>query len=261
MRKIQIILSAIIIILSLILISVSQISHTPPEQIFNRKDSDSKAIKIANKVMEALGGKENWDNTHYISWNFFGRRLHVWDKWSDRDRFEEKDLVVLLNLNARTGHAWQEGQEITQPDSLKKKVDHAYAAWINDGYWMFMPYKLRDPGVTLKYKGEGLTLEGKTADILQLTFENVGLTPQNKYHVYVDKKSNLVIQFDYFRNASDDKPTIQAPWKNWKKYGHILLSNDRGKNRKMTDVAVFDTLPEWVFKSPKSVDINQLINE
>lgn len=261
MMKFNIMLAAIIIILSLFLISVSQISHTHPEQVVNKKDSDPKATKIANEVMNALGGKENWDNTHYISWNFFGRRLHVWDKWSGDLHFQEKDLIVLMNLNSRSGKAWQNGKEITQPDSLKKKLDYAYACWINDSYWMFMPYKLRDPGVILKYMGEGVTIDGDSAEILQLTFENVGLTPDNKYHVYVDKKSNLVIQFDYFRNASYDKPTIQALWKNWKKYGHILLSNDRGKNRKMTDVAVFDTLPEWVFKSPKSIDINQLINE
>jgi hypothetical protein len=228
-------------------------------QEINIQESDPKAIQIANKVLDALGGKENWDNTHYICWNFFGRRLHIWDKWSGDLRFEKDNLIVLMNLNTHTGQAWVNGEEITQPDSLKKKLDNTYAYWINDSYWMFMPYKLKDPGVNLKYIGEGTTLKGVTADILQLTFENVGLTPQNKYHVYVDKKSKLVNQFDYFRNASDEKPKIQAPWKNWKQYGNILLSDDRGENRKMTDVAVIDFLPDWVFKNPERVDLDDLI--
>ena len=259
MIEFKILRSIILLNLSLFLISFPQTSRNSNQQSDNNKQSDPKAIRIANEVMDAMGGKKNWDNTHFISWNFFGRRLHVWDKWSGDLRFEKNNLIVLMNLNTHTGHAWQNGVEVTQPDSLKKKLDDTYTYWINDSYWMFMPYKLKDPGVILKYIGEGVTLEGKSVDILQLTFEDVGLTPQNKYHVYVDKNSYLVIQFDYFRNASDDKPTIQAPWQGWKKYGHILLSDDRGKNRKMTDVAVFDKLPQKIFINPEPINIDQFI--
>ncbi|MEZ5331564.1 MAG: hypothetical protein R2991_05830 [Thermoanaerobaculia bacterium] len=48
-----------------------------------------------------------------------------------------------------------------------------------------MPYKLEDPGVTLHYLGERPMLDGRPAEVLELTFEGVGRTPQNKYHVYV----------------------------------------------------------------------------
>lgn len=224
-------------------------------------DSDTTAIKIAERVMLALGGNDNWENTRYICWNFFGRRFHIWDKWSGNLHLEDGDLIVLMNVNTMKGRVWQNGVEITNADSLRKKLQNAYAKWINDSYWMFMPFKLRDPGVNLIYKGEGVTLEGDSANILELTFENVGLTPHNKYHVYVDKKSNLVIQFDYFKNSSDEKPTIRAPWKDWKRYGTILLSDDRGKNRKMSDVAVFDKLPEKVFTDPSPVDIHQFMKD
>ena len=221
---------------------------------------DTSAIKIAKQVMNALGGKDNWDNTRYICWNFFGRRFHIWDKWSGNLRLKDGDLITLMNINTRKGRVWQNEEEITDPDSLRKKLQNAYAKWINDSYWMFMPYKLRDPGVNLRYMGEGVTLEGDSAEILQLTFENVGLTPENKYHIYVDRKSNLVIQFDYFEYATNDKPTIQRPWKNWQKYGKIFLSDDRG-SRKMTDIAVFDELPEGVFTDPKPVDIHLLMKK
>jgi len=243
-----------------IAVAFSQSSDKINANKVKSNDSDPQAIRIADEVMNALGGKENWDNTHYISWNFFGKRFHVWDKWNGNLRLQEKDLIVLINLNTQTGRTWQNADEVTDADSLSKILQHAYAAWINDSYWMFMPYKLKDPGVILHYKGEGVTTDGKSADILQLTFEDVGLTPNNKYHVYVEKKSNLVIQFDYFQNANDDKPTIQAPWKDWKKYGNIMLSDDRG-DRKMTDIAVFDKLPEVVFSDPEPVDIYKLIKK
>jgi hypothetical protein len=253
-----------ILIATLLLLTITsqfQASDNPPDDNIQSTDSDTTGIKIADQVMNALGGNDNWDNTRYICWNFFGRRFHIWDKWSGNLHLEDGDLIVLMNLNTVKGRVWQNGEEITYADSLRKKLQNAYAKWINDSYWMFMPYKLRDPGVNLRYKGEGVTLEGDSADILQLTFENVGLTPNNKYRVYVGKKSNLVIQFDYFKNASDDKPTIQAPWKDWKRYGNILLSDDRGKNRKMTDIAVFDRLPESVFTDPQPIDLQQLMTK
>ena len=236
-------------------------AFSQPSGSSHGNESDSRAIEIAENVMRALGGRESWNDTHYVSWNFFGRRLHIWDKWSGNLRLEDGNLITLMNVNTREGRVWQNGEKVTDPDSLQKKLQNAYAKWINDSYWMFMPYKLRDPGVNLHYVGEGITLEGDSAEILQLTFENVGLTPENKYHVYVDAKSNLVIQFDYYKNASDDEPAIQAPWKNWKRYGNILLSDDRGTNRKkMTEIAVFDNLHESVFSDNQPIDIQQLIN-
>lgn len=240
------------------LVLVSQPSANPPAQGFNLEGSDPRAIQIADEVMQALGGRQNWDDTRCLTWKFFGRRRHVWDKWSGDLRFEDSDLIVLMNLNSGDGRAWKSGEEIQNPDSLKELLDHAYAAWINDSYWMFMPYKLKDNGVTLKYKGEGETTDGKPADVLQLTFNGVGLTPQNKYLVYVDKESRLVTQWDYFRNADDEEPTLSTPWRNWKRYGEILLSDDRGE-RKMTDVAVLDEAPPTVFETPQPIDFDRLI--
>ena len=47
----------------------------------------------------------------------------VWDKWSGNIRVESKGLVVLMSLNTQKGRAWQDGEEITDPDSLKKKLE------------------------------------------------------------------------------------------------------------------------------------------
>lgn len=224
---------------------------------FDSEGSDAKAIEIADKVMAAMGGRENWDNTRYVTWKFFGRRLHVWDKWTGNIRFENGDMVVLMNLNSKEGRAWESGEEITDPDSLKKALYNTESAWINDSYWVFMPYKLKDTGVTLKYIGEGKTQNGTAADILQLTFKEVGRTPQNRYLVYVSKESGLVEQFDYFSKAEDSEPRFQSPWLNWQKYGNIMLSDVRG-SRKHTDLAVFDRLPAAVFESPAAVDMMDL---
>ena len=72
---------------------------------FDEAGSDPRAIEIADAVMERLGGRANWDATRYLTWRFFGKRLHVWDKWTGDLRFEQGDLVVLMNIHSReAGH-------------------------------------------------------------------------------------------------------------------------------------------------------------
>ncbi|RMF56260.1 MAG: hypothetical protein D6748_13930, partial [Calditrichaeota bacterium] len=179
-RTILIPLFVVGFLLSLSFVLTAQESNNPPMPGFNQKDSDPRAIEIADRVMQALGGRDAWDNTRYLQWRFFGRRLHIWDKWTGRLRLESGDLLILMNINTRTGKVWKEGEAITHPDSLQKYLDFGYKAWINDSYWLLMPYKLKDTGVTLRYAGEAKTEDGRIADILHLTFKDVGVTPQNK---------------------------------------------------------------------------------
>jgi len=226
----------------------------PPLPGFNLAGSDPKAVQIADEVMKALGGRKAWEQTRYLTWNFFGRRTHVWDKFSGDLRFENEGTVTLMNLNTRKGRVWKEGREIASPAELEKALYDAESAWINDSYWVFMPYKLKDGGVTLKYVGKGKTEAGASADVLELTFQNVGRTPQNKYHVFVDDQSRLVTQWNYHQEASDPEPSFKIPWLDWERHGQILLSANRGE-RKHQDVAVLEGVPDSVFRSPAAFDL------
>ena len=48
------------------------------------------ANKIADEVMAAQGGLENWNNTRVIAWDFFGYRNLIWDKWTGDVRIDFK---------------------------------------------------------------------------------------------------------------------------------------------------------------------------
>lgn len=233
-------------------------SDNPPAPGFNAAASDPEAIEIADQVMESMGGREAWDRTRYVSWRFFAPppdgRTHVWDKHSGDLRFQHGDRLVLMNIHTREGEVWENGEKIEEPEALADALERGYEAWINDSYWLCMPYKLKDSGVTLKYQGEGETQEGRPAHVLQLTFEDVGVTPQNKYHVWVDKERMLVTQWAYYPEAADEEPRFTLPWKGWEKHGEILLSGDRGQMQ-LTEISVFDELPESVFTSPDPVDL------
>lgn len=222
----------------------------PPAPGFNAVGSDSKAIALADAVMEALGGRTAWDQTRFVTWRFFGGRRHVWDKFTGRLRFEDKDTIVLMNLESEHGRAWEAGTEVTDSAALTALLLKTKGAWINDSYWLLMPYKLKDSGVTLKYLGTKADASGTACEVLELTFENVGRTPQNKYHIFVDAVTHLVTEWIYWKDATVDEPRSLGPWRNWQRFGAIMLTADHGE-RQHSEIAVFDSLPDSVFEVPE----------
>jgi hypothetical protein len=230
--------------------------NNPPAPGFRQEASDPKAIEIADAVMQALGGREAWDQTRYVRWLFFGRRLHYWDKWSGDVRIEAGDKLVLMNLRTREGRAWQGGVEVTDPDSLSQFLEDGFAWWTNDSYWVFMPYKLKDSGVRLASVGEKAMQDGRMADVLELTFASVGLTPQNKYEVFVDQETRLVGEWSFYAKAEDGEPRFTMPWRDWRRVGNIMLCNDHGRDEADWRLAVYDELPRSVFTSPDSVPVD-----
>ncbi|MFD2573602.1 hypothetical protein ACFSUS_23385 [Spirosoma soli] len=225
---------------------------------FDKAGSDARAVQIADQVIKAMGGRKAWDETHLISWNFFGNRRLVWDKWTGNVRIDnlKDDQTILLNVNNDQGRVFRKGEEVTAPDSVTKYVKQGKAAWINDSYWLVMPFKLKDAGVTLKYIGEEATKEGKPADVIQMTFKGVGLTPDNKYHIWVDKQSHLVTQWAHYPKYTDEQPRFTLPWGDYQKHGKILLSGERG-DRDLTDIMVFTGLPGEVFSDFTRTDLSR----
>jgi len=254
-RMPRVVLTALVVTASPALLG----AENPPAPGFDLEGSDARAVEIADQVMEAMGGRAAWDATRYVSWKFFGRRTHFWDKHTGDIRVEGagrddgKPYLILMNLHSMRGRAWRDGVEVSG-DELAELLDLGEAAWINDSYWMFMPYKLKDSGVTLEYLGAGTMEDGREAEVLELTFRDVGRTPENKYHVYVSTETGLVEQWDYYAAFSDEEPGFRVPWHNWQRYGEILLSDNRG-DRAHTDIRVFDELPASVFDSPAPVDL------
>lgn len=212
----------------------------PPADGFNIEESDAEAIAIADEVMSAMGGRNSWDATNYLKWNFFNARRHVWNKRDHEVVIESlKDSIIIkMDLEDESGSVIYDGKNLTKADSLDKYLDLGKRWWINDSYWLVMPFKLKDSGVTLKYLGKDSTENGVLSDVLQLTFQDVGVTPQNKYHVYVDPDSRLITQWDYFGNFQDSLPRFSAPWTDYKQYGEILLSSGRGGDRMLTELEV-----------------------
>lgn len=228
------------------------------------KASDPRALEIADRVMQSLGGKEAWDRTRFLRFGFgterdgkFQGRTHVWDKWTGRYRVEGAGrdgapFVVLMNLNTKDGSAWVGGRKLEGAD-LKQQLERAYGMWVNDTYWLLMPYKMKDPGVTLTYAGEDRD-NGVLYDKVKLSFDNVGLTPKDNYWVWVNRGTGMVDRWDYVLKGENVPPTTWK-WTGWRKYGNVMLAGERtnekeGRKLLLHEIAVLESVPDSVFTSP-----------
>lgn len=223
--------------------------------------SDPRAVEIARSVLSRMGGQEAWEATRYVRWRFFGGRLHYWDRHSGDIRIESParkgeagadrpELLLLMNVHSKQGRVWEGGRKVEDAKKLGEYLELGHQWWVNDSYWMFMPYKLLDPGVTLKYAGDRALEDGRMADVLDLTFgDGVGYTPENRYEVFVARDSGLVEQWSFFAKAAETEPQFTLPWSGWKRFGKIMLATGHGKDVDW-EIAVPDDLPATVLNEP-----------
>jgi hypothetical protein len=236
---------------------------------FDPSRSDRRAIEVADAVLRALGGAEAWEKTRFIHFVFAfeaggarkASRTHLWDRYAGRLRYERTDpdgrpLVVLLDANTRRGEAYRDGAALP-PAEAKALLEEAYEAWINDTYWLLMPYKMKDPGVRLSYDGE-VSEGGATYDRVLLRFDGVGLTPGDRYWAYVDRATGLMRRWAYVLEGqpAGSQPTIWE-WKGWARHGGILLAPEKVRvggpeSARIVHplLAVYDALPEECFTRP-----------
>ena len=226
----------------------SSADENPPMPGFDAARSNARAVELADRAMQVMGGRNAWDSTRVIAWTMF-KRSHVWDKWTGDYRLEMDSTLVIMNINTKQGRVWEKGAEVADSGKRDDMLGRAMSIWINDSYWLLMPYKLKDTGVTLRYVGGESTENGRAADVVELTFREVGDTPENKYRVWIDRETGLVSQWAYYENASNAEPNFTRPWNKWEHYGDIMISTGRGKFD-MTGVRVSKDADTSAFAAP-----------
>jgi hypothetical protein len=196
---------------------------------------DARATAVGKSMIEAMGGTSAWDHARYFRFDFTvvrsGKKVasfsHFWDRWTGRYRVEGEDAhgvawKAYFNVNTKEGDYWVNGAK-TEGDTRAKGLENAYGRFINDTYWLLAPWKVFDPGVNLEYVGEVKDTAGRDCDEIKLSFGNVGLTPKDVYWMDVDKSSHIMNEWKFVLNGGSDPPTL-VEWKDWRKFGGIMLS-------------------------------------
>lgn len=219
-------------------------SENPPSPGFDLANSDPAAVELADSIMVAVGGRDNWDNTRYITWRFYGEREFAWDRRSGSVRFEslQDSTTYLFRAGGEGGRVQIGEKEIHEPDSLSAMLHDARSEWRNDSFLLVMPFRLKGDGITLKYLGEERT-DSARYNLLQVTVSEGSEAPPGDYIAYVDLTDNLIKMCLELDEDSRDADDFLVRWDNYRKDGNILLPAPAAG-----DVQVHRRLAEEVFE-------------
>lgn len=222
----------------LIIVVALAIAHEPRPEGRPGEDADAMAARLEDAV-----DVEAWARTKAVRWTFAGRHHHLWDRQRDVTRLRWGDVEVLLRLDGPRGRAFVGGNEVIG-EQAEELIEQAYAAWVNDSFWLNPIAMFRGEGisrslVTLEDGGEGLLV----------AFASGGLTPGDAY---------LWIPGD------DGRPRawrmwvsiipiggVELSWTGWQRLdtGALIATGHEGPfgfSLELTDVAGAESLSELV---------------
>ncbi len=201
-------------------------------------EMETKADSVAMQVFEAFGGPEAWASLRYLRFDFGGgtestrniRASHLWDRHTGDYRVEmmggqDTVYVALFNVNTREGDVYLNGEPVEGP-RREELLEQAYVRFINDTYWLLMPVKMFDPGVTRTYVSDS---SSAGTEVIQLSFADVGLTPGDRYWVYVDAATGRVDRWAFhLQSHPPDHVPVPIEWTAYKTLqvpaGEILVA-------------------------------------
>lgn len=193
---------------------------------------DIEGRRLAEEVFAASGGSAWNDPSWDISFDFVirnsgteaARYSHIWYRALDgyivfgKNREGRNWRVRFSSLARREGYATVDGAEVA--DTVRRRlVDAAYGRYINDTYWLMMPLKLLDSGVYHRREND-TTIEGRSYQVLALTFAEVGLTPRDRYWLMIDPVTKLVHRWKYTLQSGREGEFV---WDEYTQFGPLKL--------------------------------------
>lgn len=130
---------------------------------------------LADQMLSALG-IDGWDTLHYLQWSFRGEHHYLWDKQKNLATISWDNNQVIMNLDSVDGRAFI-GEEEVMDQEKQSLIEDAWSFWCNDSFWLFAPFKVKDPGTSravideVEYGVKGLLV----------TYESGGVTPGDSY--------------------------------------------------------------------------------
>jgi hypothetical protein len=190
----------------------------------------TRADSVAWSVYQYVGGPAVWDEVPFVRFDFRSEapedtarrpaRRHLWDRRTGDYRLEmtrgDSLLVVLFNVGTvntgtRAGTVYVNGTATADTAFQRRTLERAYGAYINDTYWTLMPTKLFDEGVTRTYVPDSSTA---AREVIQTSFQNVGLTPGDRYWLFVDRATGQLQAWCYHLEGDTTAGPVNR-WAGW----------------------------------------------
>jgi hypothetical protein len=235
---------------------------------------ETQADSVAHRLLRAHG-MDAWASSPYLRFNFGietpgGAQTiarHLWNRNTGEYRIEwsagpDSAYVALVNVREQhdgrlAGTAYLNGTELTGTADENAR-EEAYGRFVNDTYWLLAPLKAFDPGVNRTYLPDSSTA---THDVLQLTFNDVGRTPGDRYWLYVSIETGRLDRWAY---RLEGMPEDASPrFYDWTQYqelpapdGTVRLASRKeavGTDQALltNQLALPEAPPEGAFSAPE----------
>lgn len=229
----------------------------------------------ADRLQESLGGESAWERTRFIAFHWLverngevvSDRRHAWDRFDGRYRLEYAvaDTPYVILFDEKTlreepglgkvpeGRAWKDGVELAGA-ALDTALNRAYGAFINDTYWLLMPFKWEDPGVHLAYEGTRTLSDSLAHPVVHLTFDQgLGVT-EDQYWAFLDPDTGRMAAWQYHLGR-DEAPGPVFWWEDWTPVGDLVIplrrrTEDGALVIRFEDVRAGRSVPEGTFAPP-----------
>ncbi|MDX1438343.1 MAG: hypothetical protein R3284_00425 [Rubricoccaceae bacterium] len=231
------------------------------------RDLFSSADSLAHKIEQFAGGRAAFASVPVLrfDWRIENegqtsfRASHLWDRRNGVHRVEydvgpDSQLVAVFSVNdfdmeQPRGQVFVNGVS-ADSTSTSLLLAEAYERFINDSYWLLAPFKLFDDGVH-----RTMTPDSSDTDssVLRLTFENVGLTPGDRYWIRADS-SGRVMSWSYQLEGGG------RGYYHWADYTPIPVAagtlfvatrKQRGTRSILTEILPADSLDRGIFQDPR----------
>ena len=210
---------------------------------FDPKGSDEKAIAIADQVLDAVGGAANWAKAKEIVWSqaivvdgeVKDGVEHSWDRWNGRHQFTRFDNSGSMGKTSHDlygDYAFglivdSEGRsmEVMKAETPKYATE-AGRRFVVDSYVFLLPFKLKDPGVHLKFVDEATAKDTKH-DVIKVTFD-AGVGPaSDTYYVLVDRTTHLPAVIEKVPAGKSDDARQGFKLAEWRDAGGLKFATQR----------------------------------
>lgn len=168
-------LLVIIMLIVLLIIYVRLAVHESRPEIIENENAEL----MADQMLKAVN-KAAWDTLPYITWSFNGDHHYVWDRDNNHALVQWADFKVHLDPDEISGKAFKAGIALDGDEKIKS-IQKAWSYWCNDMFWFAAPFKIKDPGTTLKVAKDKDDKQG-----LLVSYSSGGVTPGDSYLWYLD---------------------------------------------------------------------------
>ncbi len=164
-------------------------------------------IKLADKLWEAVGGRENWHNARYFMFSCKGgnhsfaqgERKYLWDKQTGNCRFDgittdDEAVIVLFNIETGEGTVYINDTKLENPRTTHDIVSDIIEEFNRDAQLLFLPTVLEGDQVSYKITGDKL-IGSQRFTVVAIENRHTSFESSVAGQLYVDSQTGRIHQW------------------------------------------------------------------